>query len=967
MESSATDLARERWISLAVALVILLVLVGLFMAGHLQAVDNWLSGIFFHIRGELPPPKDILICAIDADSVADLGSWPWPVHRHAQLLNNLDEAGARLVAFDLPSLAKLRADDPAFVGTDAFTDALAASSCATVLPMVLESGVDPTPEAKAARIEGRSLGTGRLPTPPNLQPGRLSLPAAPLIDAADGLGFLNVFPDLDGTIRDIPLMMSYRGKLYPSFSLECFRLFRGRPQSAVKLRPSKVSVGDLTVPVLPSGEMVINYRGGHLHYDTISYHSVYSASPESLAQQVEGRLVVVGPIGSDMIELFRTPVDARLPGVELTANALATLLTGSPLRPAPNWSVMLLMASIMLLFAITIPQTGAFRGVLVMLAVLAVTVGLAYYRFGTGLLMPMGGPFLATLFIGSALITRSAAVAERRRKEADIALQSRMQAITGIGRLIDSSLDRSELLEEVMRWVETELEVEAVSMLLVDEDSNTLHFEVALGEKGDEVKDYVLQMGEGIAGTVAQTGEPMIVNDARRDPLHHKQIPREIGYQVHNVLCVPMVLRREVVGVIEAMNRTDGMPFTEQDSALLTVIAQEAALFLENARLYSILQNRVDYANAELREANRQLASEKAKVETMVEEMVDGVLATDREGMVVLLNDAAESILGVLESEAVGEDVMTVLQHPDLARLMATPLEAHGGVYAEEIEIGENRPVALQVSVASYGDEDEEIGGKCMILSDITELKRVDQLKTDLIGFVSHELKTPLTNIGLYSQLLQDRLPQKEEKLHEIAAVIDRQRVRMGHMVEDFLNVSRLESDRELPMEHEHITDIQTLIHNIVELHSHMRDEHIIEINLPEDLPDLWADRTKIEEIFANLISNAFKFSPKGGRIEIAAEPSGDVVQFSVSDEGIGIPAEERENLFQRFERLSASASRIPGTGLGLYVCRHLVEAHGGEIWVESVENDGSTFYFTVPAYRGQSAEQTAEGTSDET
>lgn len=965
MQSSAADLARQRRISFVVALMIFLGLVVLFEAGHLQSIDNWLGGIFFHLRGEQAPCNDLIICAIDTDSVAELGSWPWGVDRHAQLLRKLDEAGARVVAFDIPSLATLRADASSFAGIDTFADAVARSTCATVFPAVLESGVDPDPEATVSRMKGRSLGAGRLPTPPNLQPGRMSLPPGALIDVADGLGFLNVFPDIDGTVREIPLLVSYRGRIYPSFCLESFRLFRRQPPGALDFRASKVAVGDFAVPVLSSGEMLVNYRGGHLHFDTISYYSAYSSSPESLAERVNGKVVLVGPIRSDMTELFGTPIDARLPGVELNANAVASMLTGSVLRRAPDWSVILLMAGIALLLALVGLQTGVLRGTLLTVAVLAISMGLAYYRFGTGLLIPMGGPFIATLLIGSVLIIFSATIADRQRKEANISLQSHMQAITWIGRLIDSSLERDDLLEEIMRWVETDLEVEAVSMLLVDRETDTLHFEVALGEKGEAVKDYVLDIGEGIAGTVAQTGEPVIINDAVRDPRHHQQIAQEIGYPVDNVLCVPMLLRGDVIGVIEVMNRTDGMPFTDQDSALLTVIAQEAALFLENARLYSILRNRVDYANAELREANKQLASEKAKIETMVEEMVDGVIATDREGLVVLINEAAKSILGISEAETVGEDVMTVLQHPDLARLMATPVESYGGVYTEEIEIGEGRPMALQVSVASYGDE-EEIGGKCMILSDITELKRIDQLKTDLIGFVSHELKNPLTNIGLYSLLLQDHIHDGDEELREIAEVIERQRVRMGHIVEDFLNVSRLEADRELPMKQERISNIETLIHDIVDVYSHVRDEHIIQVNLPDSLPDLWADPTKVEEVLANLISNAIKFSPQGGRIQIAAEPSAGMVRFSVSDEGIGIPEEERENLFQRFERLGAGASRIPGTGLGLFVCRHLVEAHGGEIWVESIENEGSTFYFTIPVYRGQSAEDTSETAADE-
>jgi signal transduction histidine kinase len=255
--------------------------------------------------------------------------------------------------------------------------------------------------------------------------------------------------------------------------------------------------------------------------------------------------------------------------------------------------------------------------------------------------------------------------------------------------------------------------------------------------------------------------------------------------------------------------------------------------------------------------------------------------------------------------------------------------------------------------VASYGDGDE-ISGRCLILTDITELKRMDQLKTDLIGFVSHELKTPLTNIGLYTELLKKRLEQPDEKIQHITNVISRQGVRMRHLVEDFLNISRLEADRELPMNMERLDDIVALVEDIVTVHTYTEQGDDIVIALPDDPPALWADRTKVEEVFANLVSNARKFSPKGGTITVRGERDGEMMCFCVSDQGIGIPEEKLDNLFRRFERLDASASRIPGTGLGLFVCKHLVEAHGGDIWVESTEGEGSTFCFTVPIYAGQ-------------
>lgn len=965
MDSESADTARERRIAFGVAIAFFIGLTALLLGGHLRGADQRLTAMYFDIRGELEPGDDVVICSIDARSLNDLGQWPWDLYVHARLLRKLDAAGARVVAFDISELARTRRRDFTDAEVADFSKALSEVECGVVVPVVLEPDTEQSTGGPPPELEGRSIGSGRLPRPPNFHPGRVNLPATSLVSAADGVGFLNVFPDLDGTVRTVPLSVSYGGRLYPSFVLECYRLHTRAPLDSVRLESSTLTAAHARFPVLPSGEMMVNYAGGHTFFPAISCTDVYSDSTRDIASRVANKTVLVGPYGSGLSELFRTPVDARLPGVEVNANAVTSMLANRVLRRAPDWSAIVIMGGIAILLALLVPAAGAPGGAAVTLLVLAATIGLAYLRFCHNVIVPMGGPALLTALLGATLVTRSAATAERRRAEADIAFQSRMQVITGIGRLVDSSLERSELLEEIMRWVEAELHVEAASMLLVDPETRTLHFEVALGEKGDAVKGFVLDMGEGIAGQVAETGEPLIVSDAAADPRHHQKIPEAIGYQVYNILCVPMMFRGEVVGVIEAMNRTDGRPFTDQDSALLTVIAQEAALFLENARLYSILQNRVDFANAELRETNQELASEKAKVETMVEEMVDGVVATDEAGRIVLLNEAAEKILSVSGDDVVGADAVSVINQPDLKRLMNMPLDSPGGVYTEEVEIGDERSTVLQVSVAIYGDGDE-ISGRCLILTDITEFKRIDQLKTDLIGFVAHELKTPLTNIGLYSEMLQNRLVGEDEKIEHITDVINRQGGRMRHMVEDFLNISRLEADREIPMDMRRIDDIGGLIGDTVAVHTHPQVEEEISIQLPDDQPPLWADKTKVEEVFANLLSNARKFSPEGGPIEVRGECDGDQWRFSVSDEGMGIPKTKQDQLFRRFERLDASASRIPGTGLGLFVCKHLVEAHGGEIWVESEEGEGSTFYFTLPVYSGQDAQAPAPEDADE-
>ncbi len=937
-----------------IALVLLLALLVMLSLGLLQGIDNWFYSLCFRMRGQRPVPDQIVVIGIDNDSVDELGPWPWPLEVYARLLTKLDAAEADVVVFDISDLAQFSEAQTPTAGAEEFATALAQARCTTVLPAVIGRGTDAQAAAKARRLQKHALGAGQVPRPIGLIPGRLALPPRALHDNCDGIGGLNVYLDRDGVLRSVPLLLSYQRTMFPSLSLESYRQYSHAARNSVVRRPQIITVGTSTFPALSSGEVLINFFGGYEQFEPVPYREVLAAEPAKLKELVASKLVLVGPVTGAIAQLFYTPVDALMPGVEINANAIASLLQGRVIRRVPRWAVIVLMMALALLLGLTVPRaSGLFRGTSVTVFVFITCFWLMFWRFTHDVWIPMGGPLLSIGLIGMALVTRSVALADRLRAEANIRLQSRLQAITGVGRLIDSSLERDELLNEIMHWVEAELEVKAASLLLLDEQTNRLSFVVALGEKGDAVKDFTLALGEGIAGTVAQTGEPMVVNEAAEDPRRHPDIPKAIDYPLHNVLCVPMQLHGEVIGVIEAMNKANNMPFTGYDIALLTVIAQQAALFLESARLYSILQHRIDYADAELREANLRLASEKAKLDTMLHEMVDGVIATDEADRVVLINEAAERMLGLSAKTVIGQPVLAAIRQPDMVRLWAMPLSPQGGIHTEEVEMPGPRPTTLQVTVALVGTADE-IAGKCMILTDITEFKQIDQLKTDLIAFISHELKTPLTNIGLYTELLMEQFAADDQRVADLVQVVGRQTTRMQHMVEDFLNVSRIEADRALPMNLQRLDDLQKLVDEIVAVEGHGRSNHIFEVNLPDPTPLLWADRTKVEEIFANLIGNAIKFSPSGGRVTVSGQVQGDMVRFSVSDDGVGISEDDRQHLFQRFQRVGSSVKRIPGTGLGLFVCKHLIEAHGGEISVESIEGEGSTFHFTLPLYTDQ-------------
>jgi two-component system phosphate regulon sensor histidine kinase PhoR len=238
------------------------------------------------------------------------------------------------------------------------------------------------------------------------------------------------------------------------------------------------------------------------------------------------------------------------------------------------------------------------------------------------------------------------------------------------------------------------------------------------------------------------------------------------------------------------------------------------------------------------------------------------------------------------------------------------------------------------------------------ILRDITQQKEIEELQRDFVSIVSHELRAPLTAIRGFAKTLV----VKDEELspatrREFLSTVNEQAERLARLVDDLLQVSRIDAKR-VRVEWTEV-DLDAVIHDLMgQFHSKWGSRRVI-IDTARGLPMVRADRSKLEEIFINLVDNAIKYSPDWTPVRVAARVVGDEIEVSIHDRGFGIAPDDAAQLFQKFHRISTAATRdIGGTGLGLYIVKGLVEAHGGRVWVESVPGAGSTFVFTMPRAR---------------
>jgi len=347
------------------------------------------------------------------------------------------------------------------------------------------------------------------------------------------------------------------------------------------------------------------------------------------------------------------------------------------------------------------------------------------------------------------------------------------------------------------------------------------------------------------------------------------------------------------------------------------------------------------------------VSSAKQQLESTFQSMLSGVLVVGTTGQILLMNSAAKRIFGVPQSDGTGQNLASVVANEKVQSLVSASLE-DAEEKAEEVSLFTPGERIFQVQTALLRGENAAVTGVVATFNDITELRNVERMKTEFVASVSHELRTPLTSIkGFIRTLLDDSDGYYDHDTQaEFYQIIDQECDRLVRLINDLLNVSRIEAGRALDLNLKPV-DLRNLIARVVASQESYTTRHQIEIDAPSDLPAAIADEDKIDQILTNLINNAIKYSPDGGVVVVAARNTGREIEVSVRDHGIGIPPDHLDKIFGRFHRVEGGDTRrAGGTGIGLYLVKHLVEAHHGRIRVLSEVSKGSTFSFTIPLER---------------
>src|SRR3990172_1379090 len=488
-----------------------------------------------------------------------------------------------------------------------------------------------------------------------------------------------------------------------------------------------------------------------------------------------------------------------------------------------------------------------------------------------------------------------------------------LETLSRLGQSITAQLDTDNLLTAIVDAAVEWTGAEEGSLLLIDKETDQLYILASKNFQEDFVRTFRLPIQDTLAGNVLLTGQPVVVDESTPQKI-------KTSYLVHSLIYVPLLLKSKVIGVLGVDNHNNRLPFHKHDVDLLSTLAEYAIIALLNANLFNDTR------------------AERNKLDTILRRVQDGVVVVDRARNILIINPAAETSLGVIAGEALGKHAADVLPQPELVSLF----EAHTGSLSNRTEFttNDNRVYSAQLSPIP------EVGA-AITLHDITYLRKLDRMKNDFVGTVSHDLRSPLTAILGYAELVERAGPVNELQ-SEFIRRVESSVTNIAHLVDDLVNLGRIQTGFDSRNE---IIQLSEVLKNSIDTYMKVlvNRENQLELELPADLQPYYGNPVQLRRLFENILDNCIKYSSPGGKIQINGQIEQNQVILQFIDEGSGIPAKDLAYVFDKFFRGSNNTPEQAGTGLGLAIVKSVAEAHGGRGWIDSVVDEGNTLTVVLP------------------
>jgi signal transduction histidine kinase len=552
--------------------------------------------------------------------------------------------------------------------------------------------------------------------------------------------------------------------------------------------------------------------------------------------------------------------------------------------------------------------------------------------------------------------------------------QSRLAALYNVSRLIGSSLDLEEVLNQAMDAIIQLTGAERGFLMLIDQEGE-LDVKAARNLERETLNEDEFAISRTIIRSVAESGEPVVTTNAAQDPRFSDQ-SSVVRYSLRSIQCAPLRARGKVIGVIYVDNRARSGLFTQADLDMLSAFASQAAVAIENARLFQqtdqALAARVEELQV-MQEVDRQLSAtlDFHKVMELTLSWALRVTHADSGSIYMVDRESGQPSLAAGHPDQAGADeaktqdrsLVVARRVLESDELTVTNVEDDGAVVTQMgVPVQrEGQTIGIIALIrAGAGSLDEEaqkfvtrLASHAAIAISNAQLyeavREANRAKSEFVSVVTHELRIPMTSIKGYTDLI-GMVGSLNEQQTGFVDTIRNNVGRMTTLVNDLSDVSRIETGR-LNLEVEDVNFHEVVEQALEATRTQIEErKHSLQVELSDELPVVRGDPKRLVQILVNLISNAYKYTPEGGRISIRARREGSSVRCEVEDTGIGMTPEEVDKLFTKFWRAEDERVRDqPGTGLGLNIAKNLVELHGGQIEVKSQKGTGSTFAFNVP------------------
>jgi two-component system NtrC family sensor kinase len=489
-----------------------------------------------------------------------------------------------------------------------------------------------------------------------------------------------------------------------------------------------------------------------------------------------------------------------------------------------------------------------------------------------------------------------------------------LERLHRIGGKISASLHLDQVLKEVVIAAVEVTDAEEGNLMLLDEESGNLILRAAHSVGQQKTDILRVPIFDTLLGEVVRTQKAVILSGGELTKI-------KTAFLVRALIYVPLMMGDQSIGVLGIYNRKRDQPFSEYHLMLLEALADYAAIAIQNAHYYTAIER------------------ERQKYHTILTNVRDGVLVLDEERRILLINEACLIAFGLQEPDCLGKTIDQVISNQDLILMLrqAPAQWAKGG----EIRLEDGRIWNCQLTPIP------EVG-IAVTMHDITHLKELDRVKSEFVSAVSHDLRSPLTAILGYSELI-GRVGPLNDRQREFIQRVQVSVQGITALISDLLDLGRIEAGLDA---HKELIDLRPLIRQSLEnLSSFLVEKgQKLEVEISPSTPLIWGNAVRIQQMINNLVSNAIKYTPKGGRLGVRTRQEDGQAVLQVWDHGVGIPPAEQPYIFDKFYRASNLPEDTGGTGLGLTIVKSIVEDHQGRIWVESTPGQGTTFTIVLPA-----------------